>query len=76
MLYTKCILSEREISDGIRISVMSRHTLNDGKTPDTRITKDKYDEWIKFLAPKSKLVRDYHKKIFHGMNMRNCTEIF
>jgi len=36
-LSTGCILSPRQESDGTRISVMSRHTLNDGKTSDERI---------------------------------------
>ncbi len=40
MLYTKSILKEKVPSDGIRISVMSRHTLNDGITQDNRITQD------------------------------------
>lgn len=37
MLKTACILSERTEEQGVRISVMSRHTLEDGKTPDKRI---------------------------------------
>jgi len=37
MLKSKCILAEKNIDDGQRISIMSRHTLNDGKTPDERI---------------------------------------
>jgi uncharacterized protein YeaO (DUF488 family) len=41
---------------------MSRHTLDDGVTPDTRITRDLYDEWLHSLAPTDKLVGDYYKR--------------
>lgn len=61
-LFTKCILKEVEISDGIRISVMSRHTLEDGITPDSRITKAKYQEHLPILAPSLKLIGDYYKR--------------
>jgi uncharacterized protein YeaO (DUF488 family) len=56
-------LKAKEPLDGIRISVMSRHTLNDGKTPHPNITKDSYDEWLKILAPSDGLVGDYYKRI-------------
>lgn len=62
MLKTKSILKEREASDGIRISVMSRHTLNDGITPDPRIKEGSFDIWRKFLAPSPKLVGAYYRK--------------
>jgi uncharacterized protein YeaO (DUF488 family) len=62
MLYTKSILKEKLPEDGTRISVMSRHTLNDGKTPDSRITSEKYDEWIKQLAPPDRLVGSYYRE--------------
>lgn len=61
-LFTKCILKEREGSDGVRISVMSRHTLEDGVTPDLRITPDKFDEHLPELAPAPKLIGDYYKR--------------
>ena len=60
-LYTKCIFKERNEGDGIRISVMSRHTLDDGVTPDMRITVDLFDEHLQELAPRSKLVGAYYK---------------
>lgn len=41
---------------------MSRHTLNDGITPDAKITEDKYHVWLKKLAPPAKLVGDYYKR--------------
>lgn len=58
MLYTSCILNDN--SFGTRISVMSRHTLNDGKTPDERITENSYDEWCKILAPSDSLIGNYY----------------
>lgn len=60
MLYTKCIFHGKEETDGTRISVMSRHTLNDGITPDPRITHTSFDEWRPELAPPAKLVGDYY----------------
>lgn len=62
MLRTKCILAPIEVDDGTRISIMSRHTLNDGVTPDVRITPDKYNFWWNFFAPSPKLVGDYYKR--------------
>ena len=38
-LITACILSPSKPQEGYRASVMSRHTLNDGVTPDTRLTE-------------------------------------
>jgi uncharacterized protein YeaO (DUF488 family) len=61
MLKTKCILEEVCDSDGLRISVMSRHTLDDGVTPDSRITSASYDSRLPSLAPPSQLLRDYYK---------------
>lgn len=62
MIYTRCIFSQDEGRDGIRISVMSRHTLNDGLTPDPRITMYSYNLWMQELAPPTKLVGDYYKR--------------
>ena len=61
MLYTKSILRKKSPVDGIRISVMSRHTLNDGVTQDHRITLDLFDEHLTRLAPPPKLVGDYYR---------------
>lgn len=61
-LYTRCILSEREVKDGTRISVMSRHTLQDGYTPDNRITASKYDLHLPQFGPHPKLIGDYYKR--------------
>lgn len=62
MLYTKSIFHEKEETDGTRISIMSRHTLNDGITPDPRITPTAFDEWMPELAPPAKLVGDYYHR--------------
>ena len=62
MLRTKSILASKENYDGIRISIMSRHTLNDGITLDERITKDSFDNWKKELAPPLNLIGDYCKR--------------
>jgi len=61
-LFTKCILHDRQPEDGIRISVMSRHKLSDGKTNDERITQDKFDEHIQEFGPPPKLIGDYYKR--------------
>ncbi len=59
MLFTKCILSPRGESDGIRISVMSRHTLNDGVTPDDRITE--FDLHMPIFGPSPRLIGSYYR---------------
>ncbi len=62
MLKTKSILKPKEGSDGLRISIMSRHTLNDGITPHPAITKSSYDQWLRVLSPPAKLLGDYYKR--------------
>ncbi|MEK6800764.1 MAG: DUF488 domain-containing protein [Nanoarchaeota archaeon] len=62
MLYTKSILKEVSQEDGLRISVMSRHTLPNGITPDLRITSDSFHEHLQALAPPPELVGDYYKR--------------
>ena len=61
-IYTKCILNppDKE-SKRIRVSVMSRHTLNGGITPDTRITPDLYDVHCPLLGPSSELIRAWYQ---------------
>lgn len=41
---------------------MSRHTLQDGVTPDPAITPDRYDQWWPELAPPLKLIGSYYKR--------------
>lgn len=62
MLFTKCILSEPAPADGVRISVMSRHTLSDGTTPDSRIEPRLFSFHWPSLGPSAKLVGDYYKR--------------
>lgn len=64
MIYTKSILKRKDISDGVRISVMSRHTLcyDNINSGIEEINKDSYDEWLKILVPSDKLVGDYYKR--------------
>ena len=62
MIRTRCILAPKELTDGVRISVMSRHTLNDGVTPDLRITRKLYDIHLPLLAPNPRLIGDYYKR--------------
>lgn len=62
MLYTKCILGPIDKTDGFRVSVMSRHTLNDGVTPDIRIRNTIFDIHLKSLAPSPELIGDYYKR--------------
>jgi uncharacterized protein YeaO (DUF488 family) len=59
-LYTKCILSTPEESDGLRISVMSRHTLADGYTLDSRIIH--FDHHEPLLGPLPTLIGSYYKR--------------
>ncbi|MFZ2192856.1 MAG: DUF488 family protein [Candidatus Moraniibacteriota bacterium] len=61
-LFTKSIIKEREPNEK-RISVMSRHTKEDGVTPDERIIERvTFDEWQKDFAPPEKLVGAYYRK--------------
>lgn len=41
---------------------MSRHTLNDGVTPDSSIDPEMFDEWWPTLAPPPRLIGDYRKR--------------
>lgn len=61
-IFTKSIIKEKELGEK-RISVMSRHTKNDGVTPDERIIEGvTFDEWQKDFAPPGKLVGAYYRK--------------
>ena len=76
MLKSRCILDERKESDGFCISVMSRHTLNDGKTPDLRITNEKYDVHISDLAPRPDLVGRWYRGDLGKHNAENFEKNF
>jgi len=61
-LFTKSIIKEKELGEK-RISVMSRHTKEDGVTSDERIIEGAtFDEWQKDFAPPAKLVGAYYRK--------------
>jgi uncharacterized protein YeaO (DUF488 family) len=62
MLKTKSILLPKNSLDGVRISIMSRHTLNDGITPHPDINNLSYDLWLPNLAPPIRLLGDYYKR--------------
>jgi len=61
-LKTKCIKKPREESDGWRLSIMSRHTLDDGTTPDPEIALEMYDEWCPKFAPRPRLIGAYKRE--------------
>lgn len=61
MLKTNCILAPITGDDWLRVSVMSRHTLNDWKTPDTRL-EWQFDIHMPELWPAPKLVGAYYRK--------------
>ena len=61
-LRTKGIYEPIDPSDGKRISVMSRHTEDDGKEPDARIIEGvTFHEWEKKLGPPLKLIGAYYR---------------
>lgn len=59
-LYTKCILLPPGEADGLRVSVMSRHTYKDGVTPDRRITP--VDLHLPMLGPSPQLIGSYYRE--------------
>lgn len=67
-LQSRCILKPREVSDGTRISIMSRHTLSDGITPHPEISDGLFDEHIIDLAPPPKLVGKWYRGELGGQN--------
>jgi len=65
MLKTKSILAPIEESEGIRISIMSRHQWKPRIIPYTNVTKiepTRYDLWQRQFAPPQKLVGNYYKR--------------
>lgn len=61
-LRTKSIFAPVEKEDGYRISIMNRHTLDDGITTDDKIKDNLYDEHQILLSPSAKLLGDYYKR--------------
>ena len=72
MLQTKCILNKPDYWDGLRISIMSRHTLNDGKTRDIRIVPELYDAHCPFLAPQPELVGKFVRACLKSFFAKLC----
>ncbi len=71
-IFTKSIIKEPSPDDKKRVSVMSRHTLEDGVTPDKRIVEGiTFDEWQKDFAPPSKLVGSYYRKEISWKDFEN-----
>ena len=62
MLYTKCIYAPKGSQDGVRISVMSRHTLSDGVTKDPRISPEIFDEHLVLFGPRAQDIGDYYRR--------------
>ncbi len=58
-IYTKSIYKLPSDEDGVRISVMSRHTLSDGRTPDLAIMP--WHEHLKKLSPAEKDVGAFYR---------------
>jgi uncharacterized protein YeaO (DUF488 family) len=62
-LKTASIKKIRTATDqSYRISIISRHTLSDGVTPDPDISMDAYDDWWQVLSPPAKLIGAYYKR--------------
>ncbi|MEF2174832.1 MAG: DUF488 family protein [Candidatus Absconditabacteria bacterium] len=65
MLKSKCIYDKPCDDDGLRISIMSRHTLDDGITPDENIHLGLYHLHRSDLAPPPSIVGGYLKGRFN-----------
>lgn len=63
-LFTKCILLPQTPDDGLRISTMSRHTLDDGRTLDKRIVLKfgLYHMHWPILGPSPKLTGAWYRR--------------
>ena len=60
-LSAKCILDKIEPDDGIRISIMSRHTQNDGRTPRPELDR-MCDEHHPELGPSPGLIGKWMRR--------------
>ena len=63
-LFTKCIFLPQTPEDGLRISTMSRHTLDDGRTLDNRIVLKfgLYHMHWPILGPSPKLTGAWYRR--------------
>jgi len=71
MLFTRSILDDRLSQGALRLSVMSRHTCNDGLTPDLRLV-GRFDEHRPILGPSPKLVGDYYRRTISWLDFRSA----
>lgn len=65
MLKTKSILEPIRETDGLRISIMSRHKWDPkivSYTDINSISSEMFDYWFKDLAPSDILIGDYYKR--------------
>lgn len=75
-LKTKSIKKPRLPDDGLRISIMSRHTLNDGVTRDGEITDETFDMWWRELAPPPQLIGAYYNRGLPWQDFERDFKIF
>lgn len=75
-LMTSSIRLSQNLSDFLRISVMSRHTLNDGKTPDPKITRKVFDVHIPELGPPPKLIGSYYRGEINWLDFKKSYEVY
>ncbi len=61
MLRSACIKTHPSGLDEVRISVMSRHTLRDGVTPDPEIDLESFDLHWPELGPAPKVIGGYYR---------------
>ncbi|MFA4955136.1 MAG: DUF488 domain-containing protein [Patescibacteria group bacterium] len=73
MLLTKCIYLSKSAEDGLRVSIMSRHTLANGTTPDLQITSSSYDMHWPELGPPTRLIGKYLR---HEIDWPGFEEVF
>lgn len=62
ILMTGCIHNDPRRDDGLRVSIMNRHTLSDGRTRDMTIVEGRnfHQHWPE-LGPPSKLIGAYYR---------------
>ena len=60
MLQTKSAKQEI-LDDGFTILIVSRPAKNDGVTPDSKLSPDRFDAWWKELAPPDNLVGSWYR---------------
>ncbi len=73
MLRSKCIKVPTDPADGLRISVMSQHTKNDGVTPDPDIVpRVSYRLWWRKLSPKETTLDRYLRREISFETFEQC----